>query len=68
MAGFGRLLGRFEASISDRRGVSAAEYAILAVGMVVAVAAAVIAYDSGNPIRLAGSALTSVQTSLVNGP
>lgn len=54
----------------DRSGVTAAEYAILAVGIVIVVGAAVSIL--GDPLSgamaLAGSAMTSCQTALVNGP
>jgi len=56
------LVGR----LRDRRGVIAAEYAILAVGIVIVVGGAVLAFDIQNPLRIAGSELLAGQSSLAN--
>ena len=64
MAGFGELLKGLAGWFGDRRGVTAAEYAILAVGVVIVVGAAVVAFELVNPLKYAGTALTSGQASL----
>jgi Flp pilus assembly pilin Flp len=50
---------RIRAPAIDRRGVSSAEYAVLAVGIIIAVAAAITGYDLNNPMRIAGEHVTS---------
>ena len=52
---------------SDRRGVTAAEYAILAVGIVIVVGGAILAFDLNNPLLIAGNVITSSQASLASG-
>lgn len=64
MAGFGKILGAITARLGDRRGVSAVEYAILAVGIVIVVGAAVVAFGLVEPMQYASSALLSGQSSL----
>jgi pilus assembly protein Flp/PilA len=59
-------LASFRGKLSDRKGVSAAEYAILAVGIVIVVGAAVAVF--GPQLNTAftgiGTQITSTQTSL----
>ena len=56
----------FGHAVRDRRGVSASEYALLAVGIVIVVGAAVVTL--GDPTRgafaIMGNAISSTQTSL----
>ena len=59
-----KFLASFRAAASDKKGVTAAEYAILAVGVVIVVGAAIVAFDLVNPLQYAGTALTSGQASL----
>lgn len=67
MAGFGKILKAFAGGLADRRGVSAAEYAILAVGIVIVVGGALVTLDLRAPLLYASSALTSGQGSLAVG-
>ena len=55
-------------SLKDRRGVTAAEYAILTVGIVITVGAAVVTLIDPNNGAMAqlGTALSSTQTRLIN--
>lgn len=62
--GFLRLVGFY---VGDRRGVTSAEYAVLAVGLIVAVVGAVAAYDANNPMATAGAVLTDTLASFVSG-
>ncbi len=50
-----------------RKGVAAAEFAILAVGVIVTAASAVVLFDLNNPMLYAGSILASSQSSLIAG-
>lgn len=52
----------------DRRGVTSAEYAILAVGVVIVVGGAILAFDINNPLIYAGSNLLAGQASLAELP
>lgn len=63
-----RLKGRVAGLLADRSGVTAAEYAILAVGIVIVVGVAVMAYDAYSPMQIAGNAILSGQTSLAQSP
>lgn len=56
------VMRRISVSATDRRGVSSAEYAVLAVGIIIAVAAAISSYDINNPMRIAGEHLASATT------
>jgi len=67
MAGFRKILASLASRLQDRRGVTAAEYAILAVGIVIVVGAAVMQYGLNDPLTYAGSVLTSGQSSLAAG-
>lgn len=49
--------------IRERKAVSSAEYAVLAVGIVIVVASAIAAYDANNPLALAGAFLATTQES-----
>ena len=60
MAGFRKIL----ASLRDTRGVTSAEYAILAVGVAIVVGGAVVAFSLLDPMSYAGSALSSGQAAL----
>lgn len=60
MAGFRKIL----AGLRSTRGVTSAEYAILAVGVVVVVGAAVSAFSLLDPMSYAGSAVLSGQATL----
>jgi Flp pilus assembly pilin Flp len=64
MACFGRSLKVFAGRLDDERGVTSAEYAILAVGVVLVVGGAIMAFDLNNPLTYASAALTSGQSSL----
>lgn len=64
MADYRKILDILDAPIRDRRGVSSAEYAILAVGVAVVVGTAVIQFSLVSPLTYAGAALTSEQASL----
>lgn len=59
-----RVLEIARPALKDRRGVSAAEYAILGVGIVIVVGSALLAFDLKNPLIYAGSTLLSQQSSL----
>ena len=48
----------------DRKGVTSAEYAILAVGVVIVVGGAILAFDINNPIIYAGQQIIAGQASL----
>lgn len=48
----------------DRKGVSSAEYAILAVGVVIVVGGAILVFDINNPMNYAGQTILSGQSSL----
>ena len=65
MSEIGNPLFRFLASDEGRRGVTAAEYAILAVGVIVTAASAVVLFDLNNPMLRAGSVLASGQGALI---
>lgn len=67
MAGFGKFLSTIIARLGDRRGVTAVEYAILAVGVVIVVGSAVVAFGLVQPMQYASSALLSGQSSLNTG-
>lgn len=64
MAGLRKILARLVRNLDDRRGVTSAEYAILAVGVVIVVGGAIVAFDLNNPLLYASSALTGGQASL----
>jgi Flp pilus assembly pilin Flp len=64
MAGVSKFLNRLPWAGHDRRGVTSAEYAILAVGVVIVVGGAIRAFSLDNPMTYAGSALTNGQSSL----
>lgn len=64
MAGFGKILSAITARLADRRGVTAVEYAILAVGVVIVVGSAVVAFGLVQPMQYASSAIISAQSSL----
>jgi Flp pilus assembly pilin Flp len=61
---FRRLAAHMAHAVRDRGGVTAAEYAILAVGIVIVVGAAVIAYDLNSPMGIAANAILDGQSSL----
>lgn len=65
MAGFRKILSELDASLGDRRGVSSAEYAILAVGIAVMVGTAIIQFSLVSPMEFAGSALLDGQSSVI---
>ncbi|GGJ08803.1 hypothetical protein GCM10011320_14700 [Neoroseomonas lacus] len=65
MPAFRKLLNGIAAGISAKRGVSSAEYAILAVAIVFVVGAAIRAYNLNNPMTYAGDTLTSMQSSVI---
>lgn len=67
MAGFGKILSVITARLADRRGVTAVEYAILAVGVVIVVGSAVVAFGLVQPMQYASSALLDGQSSLNTG-
>ncbi|MBB5690296.1 Flp pilus assembly pilin Flp [Roseomonas alkaliterrae] len=48
----------------DRKGVTSAEYAILAVGVVIVVGGAILAFDINNPMNYAGQQIVAGQSSL----
>jgi len=48
----------------DRKGVTSAEYAILAVGVVIVVGGAILAFDINNPMVYAGQSILAGQGSL----
>jgi hypothetical protein len=60
----GRILEALGPPCHGRRGVTSAEYAILAVGVVIVVGGAIIAFDLNNPLVYAGSNLVAGQASL----
>ena len=64
MADLRKILTTLARQFDDRRGVTSAEYAILAVGVVIVVGGAILAFDLNNPLIYASSALTSGQASL----
>ena len=66
MAGARKDLKSAAEVLSDERGVSSAEYAILAVGVIVMVGAAISAFNLLNPMSYAASSLTSGQATLVS--
>jgi Flp pilus assembly pilin Flp len=63
---FTRILDRLVCRARDTRGVTAAEYAILAVGVVIMVGGAVLGFSPYlvNAFSDAGTAITSTQASL----
>lgn len=63
MAGFRKIL----ACLRSTRGVTSAEYAILAVGVAVVVGGAVTAFSLLDPMSYAGSAILSGQSTLRDG-
>lgn len=67
MAGLRTILAAFRIRHDDRRGVTSAEYAILAVAVVIVVGGAIAVLDLNNPLAFASSALTSGQGSLTAG-
>ena len=52
-----RLRACIGAVLADRSGVTAAEYAILSVGIVIVVGAAILTYDVYSPMQRAGQTL-----------
>ena len=64
-----KFLASLRGAASDRKGVTAAEYAILAVGVVIVVGGAVLAFrDQLNTAFLnIGNQISSQQTSIQNG-
>lgn len=64
MNSVGRLLEALGPPWRDRRGVTSAEYAILAVGVVIVVGGALLAFDLNSPMVYAGSNLLAGQASL----
>lgn len=67
MVDFSDIWRLFVSVASDRRAVTSAEYAILAVGVVIVVGGAIALFDINNPMQYAGSALTAGQASLAAG-
>ncbi|MBP0464698.1 hypothetical protein J5Y09_12330 [Roseomonas sp. PWR1] len=61
-----KLLASIRGAASDRKGVTAAEYAILAVGVVIVVGGAVLAFAPAlnNAFTAIGTQITSTQTSV----
>jgi hypothetical protein len=64
MAEFRKILRGLTRRLGGKRGVTSAEYAILAVGVVIVVGGAIRAFSLDNPMIYASSALTSGQASL----
>lgn len=64
IVGFRRLRAMLAKVGRDRSGVTAAEYAILAVGIVIVVGAAIVAYDLNSPMQIAANAIIEGQSSL----
>ena len=62
--GFRRVRAALAKATQDRSGVTAAEYAILAVGIVIVVGSAILAYDLNSPMSIAANAITEGQASL----
>ena len=62
-------IASIRAKITDRKGVSAAEYAILAVGIVIVVGGAVLAFEDTLEQAFAaiGTAVQSAQNSIQSG-
>ncbi|NMJ39745.1 Flp family type IVb pilin [Roseomonas sp. JC162] len=60
------MLHRFVATLRDKKGVSAAEYAILAVGVVIVVGAAISSFGGAltNAFSNVGTQMSSTQASL----
>ena len=63
-----KFLASIRGAVSDRKGVTAAEYAILAVGVVIVVGGAVLAFET--PLKDAftriGAQISDTQTSIQN--
>jgi Flp pilus assembly pilin Flp len=68
MGSLKRILSTLSAALKDRDGVTAAEYAILEVGIVIVVGAALMAFDLANPMNYAASTLLSEQSALGASP
>ena len=64
MADVRKILSKVVGGMGGRRGVTSAEYAILAVGVAIVVGGAVLFLDLNNPIAFAGANLTASQASL----
>ena len=62
--GFRRLRLKLAKAARDRSGVTAAEYAILAVGIVIVVGGAIMAYDLNSPMGIAADSILEGQSSL----
>ena len=64
-----KFLASIRGAVSDRKGVTAAEYAILAVGVVIVVGGAVLAFEQ--PLKDAftriGAQISDTQTSISGG-
>lgn len=66
MADVRKILKSAAGLLGDERGVSSAEYAILAVGVIVMVGGAISAFNLLNPMSYAASSLTSGQAALIS--
>ena len=67
MIGFGRFVHRARSSAGGCLGVTSAEYPVLAVGMVVAVARAIAACDSSDPLTKAAPILPDASPWPISG-